>query len=61
MEAIDPCWRKSSYSDNGGECFEVGQARRGVLVRDTQDRVGPVLPFSPAVWRRFADQVKTGA
>jgi len=40
---------------------EVGEARRGVLVRDTQDRSGPVLRFSPAVWCRFADQVKMGA
>ena len=61
MEAIDPRWRKSSYSDNGGECVEVGEARRGVLVRDTQDRSGPVLQLSSAVWRRFTDQVKTGA
>jgi hypothetical protein len=61
MEAIDPRWRKSSYSDNGGECVEVGEARRGVLVRDTQDRAGVVLRFGPAVWRRFADRIKTGA
>jgi hypothetical protein len=55
-------WRKSSYSGNGGgTCVEVGEARRGVLLRDTQHRSGPVLRFSPAVWRRFADQVKTGA
>jgi hypothetical protein len=39
---------------------EVGSADR-VLVRDTKDRSGPVLRFSPAAWRRFADQVKTGA
>lgn len=52
-------WRKSSYSGNGGsDCVEVGEARRGVLVHDTKDRSGPVLRFSPAVWRRFADQVK---
>jgi hypothetical protein len=55
-------WRKSSYSGNGGgTCVEVGQARRGVLVRDTNDRPGPVLRFSPAVWRRFAARVKAGA
>jgi hypothetical protein len=55
-------WRKSSYSGNGGgTCVEVGQARRGVLVRDTTDRPGPVLRFSPAVWRRFAARVKAGA
>ena len=59
---VDPRWRTSSYSGNGGgTCVEVGEARRGVLVRDTTDRSGPVLRFSPAVWRRFADQVKTGA
>jgi hypothetical protein len=29
-----------------------------VLVRDTQDRAGPVLRLSPAAWCRFADQVK---
>jgi hypothetical protein len=61
MEAVDPRWRKSSYSDNGGECVEVGEARRGVLVRDTKDRQGPVLAFTMGVWRRFADQVKAGA
>ena len=57
MEAIDPRWRKSSYSDNGGECVEVGKAGR-VLVRDTQDRTGPVLRLTPAAWRKFTDQVK---
>jgi hypothetical protein len=59
---VEPRWRTSSYSGNGGgTCVEVGEARRGVLVRDTADRSGPVLRFSPAGWRRFADQVKTGA
>jgi hypothetical protein len=27
-------------------------------VRDTTDRTGPVLRFTPAAWRRFADQAK---
>ena len=57
MEAIDPRWRKSSYSGNGGNCVEVGKADT-VIVRDTKDRTGPVLRFSPATWRRFTDQVK---
>ncbi len=54
-------WRKSSYSGNGGtDCVEVGAPAHAdrVLVRDTKDRGGPVLPFSPAAWRRFAAQVK---
>jgi hypothetical protein len=57
---VDPRWRKSSYSGNGGgDCVEVaGQASR-VLVRDTkQDGAGPALRFTPAAWRRFADWVK---
>jgi hypothetical protein len=37
---------------------EVGQVRPGVLVRDSKDRTGPVLRFTPGAWRRFADQVK---
>ncbi len=53
-------WRKSTYSSNGGaSCIEVGQAARLIAVRDTkQNGTGPVLRFTPAAWRRFADQVK---
>ena len=53
-------WRKSTYSSNGGaSCMEVGQATRLIGVRDTkQNGTGPVLRFTPAAWRRFADQVK---
>jgi hypothetical protein len=61
VEAVDPRWRKSSFSGNGGDCVEVGQARPGVLVRDTEDQTGPVLGFTPAAWHRFADQVRAGA
>ena len=57
-DKIDLCWRKSSYSGNGGgNCVEVVAGRR-VLVRDSQDRAGTVVRFSPAAWRRFADRVK---
>jgi hypothetical protein len=61
---MDVTWRKSSYSGgNGGNCVEVG-APAGVdrvLVRDTKDRQGPVLAFSPLAWRQFAERVKAGA
>jgi hypothetical protein len=56
---IEPDWRTSSYTGNGGgNCVEVSDAARMILVRDTKDRRGPVLRFSPAAWRRFADQLK---
>jgi Domain of unknown function (DUF397) len=56
---IDPRWRKSSYSGNGGaSCVEVGKSGH-VMVRDTkQDGNGPVLKFSPVIWRRFIQTVK---
>jgi hypothetical protein len=58
-DAINPRWRKSSFSGNGGgSCVEVADQPAHVLVRDTQDRTGPVLKISPGTWRRFADQVK---
>lgn len=58
MEAIDTRWRKSSYSGNGGNCVEVADHRNRVLVRDTKNRAGTVLRFTPDAWRRFADRVK---
>ena len=56
MDALN--WRKASYSASNGGCVEVGGDPDAVLVRDTQDRTGPVLRFSPGAWRRFAGQVK---
>lgn len=58
MEGTGLNWRKSSYSGNGGQsCVEVASTDV-VLVRDTTDRTGPVLAYSTAAWRRFADRVK---
>jgi hypothetical protein len=61
MEHLDGrCWRKSSYSGNGGtDCVEVGTCAEGVLVRDTKDRSGSSMRFAPAAWHNFAEQVKT--
>lgn len=54
-------WRKSSYSGgNGGECVEVAASGR-VLVRDTKDRAGAVLTFTPDAWRAFAAGIKNSA
>jgi Domain of unknown function (DUF397) len=59
MESTDLTWRKTSHSSNGGaECVEVVDHGHRVLVRDTKDRTGPMLRFTPGAWRRFADQVK---
>ena len=51
-------WRKASYSNGSGACAEVGQALEGVAVRDTKDRDGAMLRFTPKVWRAFATKIK---
>jgi Domain of unknown function (DUF397) len=59
MEAMTtPSWRKASYSDNGGNCVEVAGHHSHVLVRDTQNRTGAALKFTPTAWRSFAGQLK---
>jgi hypothetical protein len=46
-------WRKSSYSGaNGGSCVEVANADN-VAVRDTTDRDGVTLEFTPLAWQQF--------
>jgi hypothetical protein len=59
MEGTDMNWRKSSHSGgNGGSCVEVANADE-VLVRDTTDRSGPVLRFTPGAWQRFASTARS--
>jgi Domain of unknown function (DUF397) len=61
MDVSSAIWRKSSYSgNNGGACVEVA-ATDHVLVRDTQDREGPVLAFGRQAWEAFAAKVKADA
>ncbi|MGN2640090.1 DUF397 domain-containing protein [Nocardia takedensis] len=51
---------KSSFSDGGGDCVEVAVTREVVAVRDSKDRSGPVLRFTPAAWRAFLTAVRAG-
>jgi hypothetical protein len=53
--AVNPRWRKSSYSNGGAaNCIEAGHSGSAVLVRDTKDNgTGPVLRVTPADWSRF--------
>jgi hypothetical protein len=57
MSSSGLTWVKSTYSGQGN-CVEVAGHGSRVLVRDTQDRSGPVLRISPAAWRRFAGRMK---
>jgi predicted secreted Zn-dependent protease len=53
-------WRKSSYSGTNGQCIEAAPGPGLVLVRDSKDRSGPVLTFTPAQWTAFAAGVRDG-
>ncbi|MEU6413555.1 DUF397 domain-containing protein [Microbispora sp. NPDC046933] len=54
-------WRKSSFSGSGNNCVEVATNLPGlVVVRDSKDRSGPVLAFTPSDWTAFITGVKSG-
>ena len=40
------------------DCIELADHAARVLVRDTKDRTGPVLQFTPAAWRSLCERVK---
>jgi hypothetical protein len=62
METIDQRWRKSSYSGNGGgSCVEVCTSDPdAVVVRDSKDKAGPTLGFTPEAWSAFVRGIKRG-
>ncbi|WP_405092183.1 DUF397 domain-containing protein [Micromonospora sp. NBC_01392] len=55
MELTGATWRTSARSSgNGGNCVEVADNLPGVVgVRDSKDRQGPALTFTPASWAAF--------
>jgi hypothetical protein len=67
-------WRKSPYSNNGGNCVEVNVLARDELaagdkadagklfvMRDSKDPAGPRLYFTESEWGAFARGMKDGA
>jgi Domain of unknown function (DUF397) len=51
---VATCWHKSSYSTSqGDDCVEVATCPTVIHVRDSKDREGPQLTFSPAAWSDF--------
>jgi hypothetical protein len=61
-DSIDLCWRKSSYSGNGGgNCVEVACDLPGIVaVRDSKQVPGPALTVSDQAWSEFIQGIKHG-
>lgn len=54
-------WRKSSRSQNGADCVEVGSLGGGAAaVRDTKDRAAGYFSADPGQWSAFVEAVKSG-
>ncbi|MEV0194552.1 DUF397 domain-containing protein [Kitasatospora purpeofusca] len=54
-------WHKSSYSNNGGQCVEIGLDAPGLVpVRDSKEPSGPTLAFPVEAWRSFLLAVQAG-
>ncbi|MEW1719532.1 DUF397 domain-containing protein [Streptomyces sp. NPDC093109] len=51
------CFRKSSYSNQTGECVEVAlNIAHTVAVRDSKNQpTGPVLHLNPTAWKCFVE------
>jgi hypothetical protein len=56
-----PTWVKSSLSFANGNCVEVSDQPGGAIgVRNSRDREGPVLRFTPDEWQAFLGGVRNG-
>ncbi|MEV1018456.1 DUF397 domain-containing protein [Micromonospora sp. NPDC049801] len=49
----DGVWRTSTRSGSEGDCVEVAGFAEVVGVRDSKDRQGPTLTFTPSAWAAF--------
>ncbi|MEV7011355.1 DUF397 domain-containing protein [Streptosporangium sp. NPDC051022] len=54
-------WRTSTRSQGNGQCVEVATNLPGVVaVRDSKNRTGPALTFTPDEWKAFTGGIQRG-
>lgn len=53
MGPLDESWRVSTRTGTQGQCVETRYLDQRVEVRDSKDRRGPTLAFSPVNWTAF--------
>lgn len=59
MDTSDAKWRKSSFSDQGGNCLELAELHGEILVRESDDPA-VVVRTSRQKLRAFLDAAKAG-
>jgi hypothetical protein len=59
MDASRTIWLRSTYCNANG-CVEVAFLDDQVTIRDSKDRTGPILRFTPAEWAAFVSGVRDG-
>ncbi|WP_406168699.1 DUF397 domain-containing protein [Streptomyces sp. NBC_00996] len=54
-------YRKSSYSDDEGECVEIAtNIPTTIAIRDSKNPTGPALRIHPTTWTTFQAAVAIG-
>ncbi|MCF3107127.1 DUF397 domain-containing protein [Streptomyces roseoverticillatus] len=53
-------WRKSSYSNAGGNCVEVASLSTRIGIRDSKNTALPPLQVQPSTWAVFVHEVRSG-
>ncbi|MEV5542428.1 DUF397 domain-containing protein [Saccharopolyspora shandongensis] len=53
-------WRKSSYSQNTGDCVEVGALTAGAAVRDSKAPDDVYFVANASQWSDFVAAIKAG-
>jgi Domain of unknown function (DUF397) len=60
LKVSDLRWRKARRSANNGACVELAPIVGAILVRDSQDEDGPIVPYANKSWRLFLQAAKRG-
>ena len=59
MNLSRAAWRKSRRSNENG-CVEVAFVENRIAIRDSKNRRGPVLVFTPLEWEAFVGGIRDG-
>lgn len=62
IDLAQPRWRKSTRSNNAGQCVEVAAGLQSTMaLRDSKDPDGPYLVVRRRAWSLFVESLKAGA